>query len=204
MQPSEKGRGLVGAPREALRSPTLVRCRVEWLAILFVVCLNSAAAAQAVAVSANLYRIIDGKVGAGTYTRYRRYHAVCNHCHGPDGMGTSFGPLLVDHLPDIEIFRRIVRDGQSRGTAVMNGFREDPNVAPYVTTSTHIPRRAPMANSAAAVRSGWANSEDEGAPANGTKLGRCQGRFSRSAGFRCPCSEPFRHYSSPATRSPWI
>jgi hypothetical protein len=47
-------------------------------------------------------------------------------------MGSSFGPSLVDHLPDIEAFRRIVRDGQSSGAAVMKGFSGDPNVAPYV------------------------------------------------------------------------
>jgi hypothetical protein len=47
-------------------------------------------------------------------------------------MSSSFGPSLVDHLPDIETFRRIVRDGQSIGAAVMKGFAGDPNVAPYV------------------------------------------------------------------------
>jgi mono/diheme cytochrome c family protein len=132
MQASEKGCGSVGAPREALRNRTLVRSGVWWLAILCVVCFNADTAAQEAADPGKLYRIIDGKVDAGTYNGYRRYHAVCNHCHGPDGMGTSFGPLLVDHLPDIETFRRIVHDGQSRGTAVMRGFGEDPNVAPYV------------------------------------------------------------------------
>jgi mono/diheme cytochrome c family protein len=133
MQRSEEGRGSVGAPRAAFRCRrALVRSWVGWSAILCVVCLNADAAAQEAAVPGKFYRIIDGKVDARTYNGYRRYHAVCNHCHGPDGMGTSFGPLLVDHLPDIETFRRIVHDGQSRGTAVMRGFGEDPNVAPYV------------------------------------------------------------------------
>jgi mono/diheme cytochrome c family protein len=26
----------------------------------------------------------------------RRYHARCNHCHGPDGVGSTFGPSLVE------------------------------------------------------------------------------------------------------------
>jgi mono/diheme cytochrome c family protein len=78
------------------------------------------------------YRIIDGKVDARTYNGYRRYHAVCNHCHGPDGMGSSFGPSLVDHPRDIETFRRVVRDGQSNGASVMKGFADDANVAPFV------------------------------------------------------------------------
>jgi mono/diheme cytochrome c family protein len=118
-----------GAPH-VLRSRALLR--PGWSAVLFVICLNAAAAAQEAAVPEKFYRIIEGKVDARTYNGYRRYHAVCNHCHGPDGMGSSFGPLLVDHLLDIEAFRRIVRDGQSSGTAVMKGFSGDPNIAPYV------------------------------------------------------------------------
>ena len=89
-------------------------------------------AAQEAALPRKFYRIVDGKVDPRTYNGYRRYHAVCNHCHGPDGMGSSFAPSLVDHLPDIETFRRIVHDGQRSGAAVMKGYSEDPNVAPYV------------------------------------------------------------------------
>jgi mono/diheme cytochrome c family protein len=133
MQRSEEGRGSVGAPRAAFRCRrALVRSWVGWSAILCVVCLNADAAAQEPAVPEKFYRIIDGKVDARTYNGYRRYHAVCNHCHGPEGMGSSFGPSLVDHLLDIETFRRIVHDGQSSGAAVMKGFSGDPNVAPYV------------------------------------------------------------------------
>jgi mono/diheme cytochrome c family protein len=55
-------------------------------------------AAQEAALPGKFYRIVDGKVDPRTYNGYRRYHAVCNHCHGPDGMGSSFGPSLVDHL----------------------------------------------------------------------------------------------------------
>jgi len=89
-------------------------------------------AAQEAALPGKFYRIVDGKVDPRTYNGYRRYHAVCNHCHGPDGMGSSFGPSLVDHLPEIEEFRRIVREGKSSGTMVMRGFAGDPNVAQYV------------------------------------------------------------------------
>jgi hypothetical protein len=35
-------------------------------------------------------------------------------------------------LPEIEAFRRIVRDGQRTGASVMKGFADDPNIAPYV------------------------------------------------------------------------
>ena len=69
---------------------------------------------------------------ANIYNGFRRYHAGCNHCHGPDGMGSMIGPSLVDRLPDIESFRAIVREGQSNGLSVMRGFAGDPNVAPYI------------------------------------------------------------------------
>jgi mono/diheme cytochrome c family protein len=79
-----------------------------------------------------LYRIVDGKVDARTYNGFRRYHAGCNHCHGPDGSGSTVGPSLVDHLIDIDAFRRIVREGTRNGTSIMKGFAGDPNVAPYI------------------------------------------------------------------------
>jgi mono/diheme cytochrome c family protein len=133
MHRSEEGREPMGAPRGSFRRRrALARSGVAWSVLLCVVCLNAGAVAQEVAVSGKLYRIFDGKVDARTYNGYRRYHAVCNHCHGPDGMGSSFGPSLVDRRFDIETFRRIVRDGQGSGAAVMKGFSGDPNVAPYV------------------------------------------------------------------------
>ena len=106
-------------------------CCGPWV-ILCVAALSINVAAQEAAPPWKFYRIVDGKVDPRTYNGYRRYHAVCNHCHGPDGMGSSFGPSLVDHLPDVETFRRIVRDGKSSGAAVMKGFADDANVAPYV------------------------------------------------------------------------
>jgi len=83
-------------------------------------------------VTGKFYEITDGKVDARTYNGFRRYHAGCNHCHGPDGSGSTFAPSLVGSLPDIETFRHIVRDGQANGTSVMKGFADDPNIAPYV------------------------------------------------------------------------
>jgi len=94
--------------------------------------LSVGAASQDQAPAAKSYRVVDGKVDAQTYNGYRRYHSGCNHCHGQDGVGSSFAPSLVDALPDVETFRRIVRDGQSKGVSVMKGFADDPNFAPYV------------------------------------------------------------------------
>jgi mono/diheme cytochrome c family protein len=79
-----------------------------------------------------LYQIVDGKVDARTYNGFRRYHASCNHCHGPDGSGSSFGPSLVAHLVGIDDFRRIARAGARNGASVMKGFAGDPNVEPYI------------------------------------------------------------------------
>ena len=78
------------------------------------------------------YQVVDGKVDARTYNGFRRYHAGCNHCHGPDGTGSTFGPSLVDKLIDVDAFRRVVREGRTNGTSIMKGFADDPNVAPYI------------------------------------------------------------------------
>jgi mono/diheme cytochrome c family protein len=78
------------------------------------------------------YRIVAGKVDAQIYEGFRRYHASCNHCHGPDGVGSTFAPSLVAGLPELDAFRRVVLDGVSRGASGMKGFAGDANVAPYV------------------------------------------------------------------------
>ena len=83
-------------------------------------------------VQNSFYRTVDGKVDERTYNGFRRYNAVCNHCHGPDGVGSTFAPSLVDRLPDVDAFRRIVLDGLVKGTSAMKGFAGDPNIAPYV------------------------------------------------------------------------
>jgi mono/diheme cytochrome c family protein len=101
-------------------------------AVVLSLAANGGAVAQDESLADKFYHIVDGKVDQRTYNGFRRYHAGCNHCHGPDGMGSTFAPSLVERLPDVEAFRRIVRDGQSTGTSVMKGFAGDPNVAPYV------------------------------------------------------------------------
>ncbi|MER9657445.1 cytochrome c [Mesorhizobium sp. M0152] len=78
------------------------------------------------------YKLVNGKVDARTYNGFRRYNGSCSHCHGPDGVGSTFASALVDRLPGIEAFRRDVREGQRSGPSVMKGFADDPNVAPYI------------------------------------------------------------------------
>lgn len=70
--------------------------------------------------------------GANTINGYRRYNSACDHCHGPDGVGSTFAPSLVNRTFDIGTFRRVVLGGQASGDSVMKGFANDPNIAPYV------------------------------------------------------------------------
>lgn len=44
----------------------------------------------------------DGKVDWSTYSGFLRYHSECHVCHGPDGMGSSYAPALVDSLKTID------------------------------------------------------------------------------------------------------
>jgi mono/diheme cytochrome c family protein len=107
----------------------------QLLALCLVVAVTAGAglSSEDEATGGKFYRIVEGKVDERTYSGFRRYHASCNHCHGPDGMGSTFASPLVDRLPAIEDFRRIVRGGlSSSSTSAMKGFADDPNVDPYV------------------------------------------------------------------------
>jgi len=88
--------------------------------------------AQSGSPAGKFYRVVDGKTDARTFNGFRRYHAGCNHCHGPDGVGSMISPSLIDRLPGIDEFRRIVLQGRRGPAAVMQGFAGDPNFAPYV------------------------------------------------------------------------
>ncbi len=78
------------------------------------------------------YQVIDGAVDRATYNGFRRYNATCSHCHGPDGVGSTFGPSLIDRpLPYAE-FEKVVLEGSRTGTSVMQGFAGDPNVEEHI------------------------------------------------------------------------
>jgi mono/diheme cytochrome c family protein len=78
------------------------------------------------------YRIIDGTVDEHTYNGFRRYNAVCSHCHGADAVGGSFAPSLIAVPLLSEEFRSIVLVGRRNGTFVMPGYADDPNVTPHI------------------------------------------------------------------------
>jgi methanol metabolism-related c-type cytochrome len=84
------------------------------------------------------YIIEDGKVDQGTYNGFRRYHSSCHVCHGPDGLGGSFAPALVDSLKvlDYDQFAEIIANGKAQqgasGQRVMPSFGTDQNVMLHV------------------------------------------------------------------------
>jgi methanol metabolism-related c-type cytochrome len=73
-----------------------------------------------------------------TYSGYRRYHAECHVCHGPDGEGSSYAPKLVDSVKrmDYSAFLEVVTNGrQNVGQGqenVMPAFGTNLNVMCYI------------------------------------------------------------------------
>lgn len=74
----------------------------------------------------------DPVAGQVILNGYRRYNSACNHCHGPDGVGSTFAPSLIERPLPYPRFQAIVEQGSASGASVMRGFADDPNVAPYV------------------------------------------------------------------------
>jgi len=44
------------------------------------------------------YRVVEGKVDAGTYTGWRLFHTTCYGCHGVGGVGTDLAPNLLERI----------------------------------------------------------------------------------------------------------
>jgi methanol metabolism-related c-type cytochrome len=131
------------------RVPRNNACREGWmLAIrklrLGVVAVGFAAGALVVSTSAGAqdeeqpYSVVDGKVDQGTYNGWRRYHASCHTCHGPDGLGSSYAPNLVDSLKTMsyEDFAEVVINGRENVSTsqqnVMPAFGMVMDVATYL------------------------------------------------------------------------
>jgi len=110
--------------------------RIRLLAVLAVGLLASEASVAAGpgtdAAQDKLYRVVNGKVDKRTYNGYRRYNSICIHCHGPDGIGGSFAPSLIETPLDLPSFRQVVLAGRTNGNSVMKGFAGDGNVEPYI------------------------------------------------------------------------
>jgi len=84
------------------------------------------------------YRIKDGVVDWYTFSGFRRYHAECHVCHGPDGLGSSFAPALAETMKTMsyEDYLEIVVNGRENvGTTAqskMPGFGENRNVMCFI------------------------------------------------------------------------
>lgn len=84
------------------------------------------------------YTVNDGMVDWYTFNGFRRYHAECHVCHGPDGLGSSFAPALAESLKTMsyEDFLEVVVNGRqvagATGQKVMPAFAENLNVMCFV------------------------------------------------------------------------
>ena len=80
----------------------------------------------------------DGVVNWATFSGFRRYHAECHVCHGPDGLGSSFAPALAETMKTMsyEDYLEIVVNGRENvGTTAqskMPGFGENRNVMCFI------------------------------------------------------------------------
>jgi methanol metabolism-related c-type cytochrome len=80
----------------------------------------------------------DGAVDWYTFSGYRRYHADCHVCHGPDGVGSSYAPGLTVSLKNMDYgtFLSIVAEGRKNVGGgkenVMPAFGENKNVYCYM------------------------------------------------------------------------
>jgi methanol metabolism-related c-type cytochrome len=80
----------------------------------------------------------DGTVDWYTYSGYRRYHAECHTCHGPDGLGSTYAPALVESLKtmDYQHFVEVIIQGRQNVSSgqqnVMPSFGTNNNVACYL------------------------------------------------------------------------
>jgi methanol metabolism-related c-type cytochrome len=80
----------------------------------------------------------DGTVDWYTFSGFRRYHAECHVCHGPDGEGSSYAPALKRSAHDLgyDAFVSIVAAGKQRvggsDNQVMPAFGLNNNVMCYI------------------------------------------------------------------------
>ena len=78
----------------------------------------------------------DGTVDWYTFSGYRRYHADCHVCHGPDGMGSSYAPAIAASMKRLTYpeFLEVVSSGKQSPDAskVMPAFGTNLNVMCYI------------------------------------------------------------------------
>ncbi len=80
----------------------------------------------------------DGSVDWYTYTGFTRYSSECLRCHGPDGMGSTYAPALMEsmkHMSYSDFYARVAsgkQDVSSSQNLVMPAEGENRNVMCFV------------------------------------------------------------------------
>ena len=80
----------------------------------------------------------DGTVDWYTFSGFRRYHAECHVCHGPDGLGSTYAPALTESLKRMtyDQFAEVVANGRQKvgsgQESVMPAFGTNRNVMCYL------------------------------------------------------------------------
>jgi methanol metabolism-related c-type cytochrome len=80
----------------------------------------------------------DGTVDWYSYVGFTRYSSECLRCHGPDGMGSSYAPALMESMKHVSYsdFYGIVAGGKKEVSAsqdlVMPANGENKNVMCYI------------------------------------------------------------------------
>ncbi len=80
----------------------------------------------------------DGTVDWLTFSGFRRYHAECHVCHGPDGEGSTYAPALKASAVNMDYydFIDVVVNGRENVTSseqdVMPSFGTNNNVMCYL------------------------------------------------------------------------
>lgn len=79
----------------------------------------------------------DGTVDWATFSGFRRYHAECHVCHGPDGEGSSYAPALKNSVLNMDYwdYQQVVASGRQvvnvASNQVMPAFGTNKNVWCY-------------------------------------------------------------------------
>ncbi len=118
--------------------PTILSLRRLCLSVLLTFAMLPLAPTLGAAQEDKPYRIKDGKVDWYTFSGFRRYHADCHVCHGPDGLGSSFAPALATTMKtySYEDYAEVVTNGRRNVSAgkenVMPAFGKNPNVMCFI------------------------------------------------------------------------
>ena len=80
------------------------------------------------------FKVEDGVVDFATFNGFRRYHAECHVCHGPDGEGSTYAPALKESVlrMDYYDFMQTVASGRQGTNSVMPAFGTNKNVWCYI------------------------------------------------------------------------